>query len=158
MEIRALSAADRPAIFEVINTAAERYAGAIPEESDTDPYMPMAELSAEMAEMEFYGAGHDPLAGVIGLQERADVSLVRHLYVRPDAQRQGIGTALLEAGIERAESGTVLVGTWAAAEWAVEFYEANGFERLGADRDLLSTYWDVPAHQAAASVVLRHER
>lgn len=155
-DIRELTVADRPAIFEVINAAAEKYRGVIPAESDTDPYMPMAELTAEMDEMEFLGTG-EPLVGVIGVQERADVSLIRHLYVRPAEQRRGIGSALLETAIDRAEAGTVLVGTWKAADWAIDFYRKNGFSNLGTDIDLLSRYWEVPEHQMTASVVLRYE-
>jgi len=155
-EITVLSGAERGEIFEVINAAAGMYEGVIPPEADTDPYMPMSELEAEMDEMQFYGAVRDRIVGVIGVQERSGVSLIRHLYVRPDAQREGIGTELLETGIERADSETVLVGTWGAAEWAIEFYAEHGFENLGTDTDLLSTYWDIPDHQREASVVLRY--
>lgn len=157
-ETRVLSEADKRDVFEVINAAARMYDGVIPEASDTDPYMPTGELEEEMDQMQFYGAICDRLVGVIGVQERSDVSLIRHLYVRPDSQREGVGTDLLETGIGRAASETVLVGTWKAAEWAIEFYEKNGFEFLGTDTDLLSTYWEIPAHQMEASVVLRYEK
>lgn len=156
-DIRTLTEGDRSAIFDVINVAAEKYRGVIPAESDTDPYMPMAELTEEMAEMQFYGIGEDPLVGVIGVQELDDVSLIRHLYVRPADQRQGLGTTLLETAIDRADSGTILVGTWKAADWAIDFYRKNGFTNLGTDIDLLSRYWAVPEHQMAASVVLRYD-
>lgn len=157
-EVRRLGAGEAPAIHSVINAAAERYRGVIPEAADTTPYMAMAELESELDEMAFYGVERDGLAGVIGVQEKDDVTLIRHLYVRPADQRQGLGTQLLKAAIERAASDTVLVGTWAAADWAVAFYEARGFENLGTDEDRLSTYWDIPAHQLEASVVLRYER
>lgn len=157
-DVTALGHDDRDEILAVVNDAAEAYEGTIPPESDTDPYMPAEKLAGAMDEMAFYGVARDRLVGVIGVQEREDVSLIRHLYVRPAAQREGVGTALLEAGIERADAETVLVGTWAAAEWAVEFYERNGFENLGSATGLLSTYWDIPAHQRDASVVLRYER
>lgn len=156
-ELRELGGAETAEIFEVINAAAERYRGVIPAESDTDPYMPMAEVEAEMEEMRCYGWYADRLAGVVGIQERADVSLIRHLYVHPAFQRQGIGTRLLEEALERSASETVLVGTWKAAEWAVAFYERRGFENLGTDVELLSEYWEIPAYQREASVVLRYE-
>lgn len=156
-EVRPLSADDTAAIFDIINAAAEKYRGEIPPESDTDPYMPMAELTEEMADMRFYGVGADELAGVIGVQAVDDVTLIRHLYVRPEAQRQGIGSTLLEAGIDRAGASTILVGTWKAATWAIDFYEKHGFENLGSDIDLLERYWEVPDHQREASVVLRYE-
>ena len=155
LDILVLSEEHRDEIFAVINAAAAKYAGVIPEESDTEPYMPMSEFQQEMAEMQFYGAIGDRLVAVIGIQERSDVTLIRHLYVRPEHQRQGIGTRLLEMGMAVAEADTVLVGTWQAAEWAIRFYEQHGYENLGTDADLLSTYWDIPDHQIAASVVLR---
>ena len=158
LEITELSEADREDVYAVINAAAKRYRGTIPAEADTDPYMPMSELEEAMAEMQFFGAARDRLVGVIGVQERSDVSLIRHLYVRPHSQRDGVGTRLLETGLERTDAETVLVGTWNAAGWAIEFYEQNGFENLGTRIDLLSTYWEVPDHQMEASVVLRYER
>lgn len=155
-EVKPLTDDDRAAILEVVNAAAERYSGVIPTEADTDPYMSMTELVEEMAEVEFLGIRQNRLVGVIGLQERDGVSLIRHLYVRPSHQRRGIGRTLLSSGIDRAAAGTVLVGTWAAADWAIEFYEANGFENLGCASDLLARYWDVPEHQRKESVVLRY--
>jgi hypothetical protein len=50
----------------------------------------------------------------------------------------------------------MLVGTWAAAEWAIRFYERHGFEYVGAERtaELLREYWDIPERQIETSVVL----
>lgn len=156
-EIVALSEDERDEVFEVINAAAQRYEGVNPARSDIDPYISLGELYGELDEMQFYGAVRDRLEGVIGLQEQPDVSLIRRLYVRPSVHREGIGTDLLETGIERAASETVLVGTWEEAEWALEFYEDNGFGNLGAHLDLLSTYWEIPDQRREASVVLRYE-
>jgi hypothetical protein len=52
------------------------------------------------------------------------------------------------------------VGTWAAAEWAIRFYERNGFTRVSdADRaDLLRRYWTIPERQIETSVVLADDR
>jgi hypothetical protein len=52
----------------------------------------------------------------------------------------------------------LLVGTWAAAEWAIRFYERNGFELVPPDEKdrLLATYWDIPDRQVQTSVVLAH--
>lgn len=158
LEITALSASDIDRILEVITAAAVAYRGLIPAESDTVPYMTRQELAAEMREMRFFGAHDDGFAGVIGIQEQADVTLIRHLYVRPDAQRAGVGTALLETGIDEAAHDIILVGTWKTAEWAVAFYTTFGFEFLGTDTTRLATYWDIPDHQLNASVVLRYEK
>ena len=50
----------------------------------------------------------------------------------------------------------MLVGTWAAAEWAIRFYERHGFEYVGRERtgELLRAYWDIPERQIETSVVL----
>ena len=50
----------------------------------------------------------------------------------------------------------VLVGTWAAAEWAIRFYRRHGFEPVGPERTaaLLREYWTIPERQIETSVVL----
>jgi GNAT superfamily N-acetyltransferase len=82
-----------------------------------------------------------------------DVELIRHAYVAPAAQGRGVGGALLEHLLQRATK-PVLVGTWAAAEWAIRFYRAHGFEP--ASQDLLRTYWSIPERQIETSVVLAY--
>jgi GNAT superfamily N-acetyltransferase len=84
-----------------------------------------------------------------------DVDLIRHAYVLPASQGLGIGGALL-AHLRELSSGRMLVGTWAAAEWAIRFYRRHGFAPASAERKiaLLNTYWTVPARQIDASVVL----
>jgi hypothetical protein len=50
----------------------------------------------------------------------------------------------------------MLVGTWAAATWAIAFYERHGFAHAGPERtaELLRAYWTIPERQIATSVVL----
>ena len=50
----------------------------------------------------------------------------------------------------------ILVGTWAAADWAIRFYERHGFALQTPERatELLRTYWRIPERQIATSVVL----
>jgi hypothetical protein len=50
----------------------------------------------------------------------------------------------------------VLVGTWAAAGWAIDFYRRHGFELVTPQQkdELLRTYWDIPDRQIETSVVL----
>src|SRR5437588_716430 len=53
---------------------------------------------------------------------------------------------------------TILVGTWAAATWAIAFYQAHGYTLVAdrAEKDaLLRRYWPVPERQIETSVVLR---
>jgi GNAT superfamily N-acetyltransferase len=101
-----------------------------------------------------YEAGGE-LLGVMGIQRVRDVELIRHAYVAPGAQGGGIGRTLLEHLVDGADA-PLLVGTWAAAEWAIRFYERNGFALVPSARkdQLLREYWDIPDRQIATSVVL----
>lgn len=148
---------DRQTVLDIVNEAARKYEGAIPDDCWRWPYMRAEELEREIAAgVAFSGLwAQDRLSGVMGIQDRGDVALIRHAYVLPSAQGSGIGGRLLEHVCAGAEK-TVLVGTWAAAEWAISFYERRGFVRQGTGEvpRLLAAYWSVPARQAQASVVL----
>ena len=95
------------------------------------------------------------LIGVMGLQRRQDVDLIRHAYVLPEWQGHGIGARLLGHLCHYAER-PIPVGTWAVADWAIRFYKRQGFALAGEDdiAPLLRTYWNVPERQIATSVVL----
>jgi len=148
---------ERDEILGIVNAAAEVYRGVIPADRWHEPYMPREELDGEIAAgVEFWGYEDGAtLLGVMGIQPVRDVNLIRHAYVRPGRQGEGIGTALLRHLEERATR-PLLVGTWAAAEWAVRFYERHGFEHMGSERtaELLREYWDIPERQVETSVVL----
>jgi GNAT superfamily N-acetyltransferase len=148
---------ERPAILEIVNAAAEAYRGVIPADRWREPYMSAAELDGEIAAgVSFWGyeAG-GALLGVMGLQPVQDVELIRHAYVAPGSQRRGVGGALLER-LAPANGRRVLVGTWAAAEWAIRFYRRHGFELVppGRKAALLKRYWTIPDRQIEVSVVL----
>jgi N-acetylglutamate synthase-like GNAT family acetyltransferase len=155
--IRRCRADDRTAILEIVNTAAEAYRGVIPEDRWHEPYMPEEDLAGEIAAgVEFWGYEHDgELIGVMGIQPLEDVDLIRHAYVKPGLQRGGIGGALLDHLMDAATK-PVLVGTWAAAEWAIAFYRRHGFVQVPPDEKtrLLRTYWSIPERQIETSVVL----
>ena len=91
----------------------------------------------------------------MGIQDRGEVALVRHAYVAPEAQRKGVGRALL-AHVQGLARKPLLVGTWAAAEWAIAFYRRNGFALVADERKdaLLRKYWSIPERQIETSVVL----
>jgi hypothetical protein len=91
----------------------------------------------------------------MGIQPVGDVDLIRHAYVRPGSQRRGVGAALL-AHLRGLTDRRMLVGTWAAAAWAVSFYGRNGFELVTPEQKsgLLRTYWTIPERQIETSVVL----
>jgi len=91
----------------------------------------------------------------MGIQDRAEVTLIRHAYVRTQIQGQGIGTALLHH-LEGMTDQPILVGTWADATWAVSFYRKNGYTLVTKkEKDLLlRRYWHIPDTQVETSVVL----
>ena len=158
--IRACRDDERAAILAIVNAAAEAYRSVIPADRWHEPYMPAGELDAEIAAgVEFWGyeaAGE--LVGVMGVQAVRDVELIRHAYVAPGRQRGGVGGALLEHLVARAGR-RILVGTWAAAEWAIAFYRRHGFEPVGRERtaELLRAYWTIPERQIETSVVLERQ-
>ena len=167
--IRPCTDADLEAMVAVVNTAATAYAGVIPADRYHQPYMSRDELRGEVAAgVRFWGlfegglAGAG-LAGVMGIQDVDDVTLIRHAYVRPDRQRGGVGSRLLGHLVRLADqppARPLLVGTWAAAWWAVAFYERHGFVLVTpAEKDrLLRRYWSIPERQVETSVVLRRRR
>jgi GNAT superfamily N-acetyltransferase len=148
---------ERDEVLAIINAAAAAYRGVIPADRWHEPYMSARELEREIAAgVRFWGYEADGrLLGVMGIQRVRDVELIRHAYVWPDSQRRGVGAALLRQLGERSER-PLLVGTWAAAEWAIRFYERHGFELVSPERktELLRRYWAIPERQIEASVVL----
>jgi GNAT superfamily N-acetyltransferase len=148
---------DRDDICAIINAAAEAYRGVIPADRWRDPYMPRHELDNEIATgVAFWGYENDGmLMGVMGFQSVRDVDLIRHAYVLPSGQRRGVGSALLRH-LQGMSKRRILVGTWAAADWAIRFYRRHGFEPVSAARKtvLLKTYWRIPDRQIETSVVL----
>jgi GNAT superfamily N-acetyltransferase len=155
--LRSCSNSDRANMLAVINLAAERYRGAIPADRWHVPYMPATELAREIASgVAFHGYfEEDRLLGVMGIQPVADVHLIRHAYVQPEAQGQGIGGRLLQHFVDGCPT-RMLVGTWTAATWAIGFYQRHGFVQVDAARvpELLGRYWNVPVRQVETSVVL----
>jgi GNAT superfamily N-acetyltransferase len=148
---------EHSAIFHIVNAAAAAYREVIPADRWHEPYMPLAELAAEIAAgVEFWGYElHGQLMGVMGIQPVRDVDLIRHAYVLPGNQRHGIGAALI-AHLRSLSKRRMLVGTWADASWAIRFYQRHGFELVATARgaELLEKYWSIPQRQVETSVVL----
>jgi GNAT superfamily N-acetyltransferase len=157
LSIRPSRADEGATILAIVNAAAEAYRGVIPPDRWHDPYMDAEELRREIDSGVAFSACaiEGDVVGVMGIQRVRNVDLVRHAYVLPSSQGRGIGAALMRhslAGCSR----QVLVGTWAAATWAIRFYERNGFALVGDDakRLLLRAYWTIPERQIETSVVL----
>jgi GNAT superfamily N-acetyltransferase len=161
--IRICTEKDLPAVFEIINDAAQAYKGIIPADRWQDPYMPMDELESEIRSgVRFWGYEDDEdkeLIGVMGIQDRGDVELIRHAYVRTSKRNKGIGALLLKQ-LEATSTKPVLIGTWADSTWAIRFYEKHGYRLLSREETvlLLKKYWDIPERQIETSVVLASER
>ena len=159
--IRECTDSDFNTIFEIINDAAQAYKGIIPDDCWHEPYMPIEELRHEIKDgVVFWGLEHDGrLLGVMGIQDKGDVTLIRHAYVRTRAQQQGIGTRVLRH-LESMTEKPILVGTWADAPWAISFYEKNGYSLVSEEQKnrLLRKYWSIPERQVETSVVLANQR
>jgi N-acetylglutamate synthase-like GNAT family acetyltransferase len=144
-------------IFEIINDAAIAYRGVIPADRWQHPYMPEAELRNQIDEgVQFWVYTEEgQVLGVMGIQLKGEVTLIRHAYVRTTKKNKGIGSRLLEH-LRSIATAPVLIGTWAGAYWAIGFYQKHGF-RLLPDNEketLLRKYWSIPERQIETSVVL----
>ena len=144
-------------IYEIINDAAEAYRGIIPGDCWHDPYMSRLELQKQIDDgVVFWGyQGERELLGVMGIQDKGKVVLIRHAYVRTKTRNRGIGSILLKH-LEKTTCKPILMGTWAAATWAISFYRKNGYRLVTEEEKnrLLRTYWDIPERQLETSVVL----
>ncbi len=142
-------------MYFIVNEASKAYEGVIPADCYHQPYMPREELEREMKRMTFFGwEVNGELIGVMGFEPIKDVTLIRHAYILPRWQRQGIGSKMLSYLRGLVITSRLLVGTWADAHWAIDFYQKHGFSLLPNKDELLKTYWDIPRRQIETSVVL----
>jgi N-acetylglutamate synthase-like GNAT family acetyltransferase len=144
-------------IYTIINDAASAYKGIIPADRWHDPYMSQEELKKQIDEgVEFWNYNEGGrILGVMGIQFKGEVTLIRHAYVRTTERNKGIGSKLLEH-LANIATTPVLIGTWADAKWAIAFYQNHGFRLLPEEEknSLLRRYWSIPARQIETSVVL----
>ena len=158
--IRRCKEADFNTIFKIINDAAQAYKGIIPQDRWHEPYMSDAELRAQINDgIVFWGLERDGhLLGVMGIQDKGDVTLIRHAYVLSRAQKRGFGKKLLQY-LQSMTQKPILIGTWAAASWAVSFYQKNGYMLVSEQEKncLLRKYWSIPERQVETSVVLANQ-
>jgi GNAT superfamily N-acetyltransferase len=159
--IRPALTEDFDEIYTVINDAAIAYKGVIPADRWHEPYMSKEELRTQINEGVRFTCYVDntEVIGVMGIQDKGEVELIRHAYVRTNHRSKGIGGLLLHELINGTTK-PILIGTWKAAGWAIRFYEKHGF-RLVAEAEknrLLKKYWSIPDRQVETSVVLVDER
>ncbi len=144
-------------IYEIINDASIAYKGIIPEDRWKEPYMSKNELETQINEgVQFWNYEvNNEILGVMGIQFKSDVTLIRHAYVRTSSRQKGIGGKLLNHLVKRAKN-PVLIGTWKDATWAIRFYEKHGFRLLSDEEKnkLLKIYWTIPERQVETSIVL----
>jgi GNAT superfamily N-acetyltransferase len=144
-------------VHEIINDGASAYKGIIPADRWHEPYMSVEELQAQIDEgVKFYGyLDSGKMIAVMGIQDKVDVTLIRHAYVRTSARNQGIGGKLLQH-LSALVSTPILIGTWADATWAISFYKKHGYRLVSFNEkeQLLRKYWNIPLRQIDTSVVL----
>ena len=144
-------------ILNIINDAAIAYKGVIPPDRWHDPYMTEAELRAQIEDGVRFSCyvDNNEIVGVMGIQDKAEVKLIRHAYVRTKQRNKGIGALLLQELIKDSKK-PILIGTWKAADWAIRFYEKHGFRVVEEEEKnrLLKKYWTIPDRQVETSVVL----
>lgn len=144
-------------ICNIINDAAGAYRGIIPADRWHDPYMPEEELQKQIDEgVQFWcWKEQGKMMGVMGIQYKDHVTLIRHAYVRSIYRGKGIGSKLL-AHLASIAQTPVLIGTWKAATWAIGFYQKHGYRLLPGEESerLLRKYWIIPERQIETSVVL----
>ena len=156
--IREYTKIDSSEILHVINNAASKYKGIIPDDCWHEPYMSEKELINELNDgVHMYGY-HDnnKLIGVIGIQKVKDVILIRHAYTLTSCQSKGTGSKLLEYLLKKNQNSRLLVGTWKNATWAIQFYKKFDFILHTKEETslLLKKYWNIPTKQIENSVVL----
>ena len=146
----------------MINNAALKYKGVIPDDCWHEPYMLIQDLINEFENgVRMFGyEKNNTLVGVMGIQELETVTLIRHAYTLPDYQGTGIGTSLLQYLFGINKSSSLYVGTWRDATWAIKFYARCGFVIHEKERtvQLLKKYWKVSPKQIENSVVLEKKK
>jgi len=121
-------------ILLVINTSnREVYKNIIPKEYFRSPVLSLEELLKDFERMTFYVyKSENKVVGVGALQiESEGTGRIRWVYILPEYQRMGIGTALVirleqqarEIGIRRLRLLTI-----EKANWAVNFYKRLGYD------------------------------
>jgi len=155
--IRKTTENDFDDIYDVINDAAIAYKGFIPADRWHEPYMTKEELQIQIEDGVKFSCYIDDnkIVGVMGIQDKDEVNLIRHAYVLTKERKKGIGTGLIHELLKDSKK-PILIGTWRAAQWAINFYERHGFFIVSEEEKniLLKKYWNIPERQVETSIVL----
>ena len=152
---------DSSKVLYVINDAAIKYKGVIPENCWHEPYMSEQQLINEFNDgVRMFGYNrNNKLVGVIGIQKVKDAILIRHAYILTSHQGEGVGSLLLKYLLEKNKNSRLLVGTWQKAIWAIQFYEKYDFvlQTKKQTNELLKKYWKISPKQIENSIVLERQ-
>jgi len=124
-------------ILYVINESNRKaYRDIIPEEHFREPVLSIEELLQDFSRMSFYVYRHEgEIVGVAALDVLdKDTGRIRWVYVLPEFQRKGIGTALVtyvEHEAERFGLKKLWLITAEKAYWAIDFYRKLGYRQTG---------------------------
>lgn len=144
-------------VYSIINDAASAYKGVIPADIWHEPYMSEEELRNQIDDgVQFWSyLDKGNIVGVMGIQDKSDVTLIRHAYVRTTERNKGIGGELLRH-LSELTTKPILIGTWADASWAIKFYKKHGCQLVSFEEKekLLRKYWRISLRQIETSVVL----
>jgi N-acetylglutamate synthase-like GNAT family acetyltransferase len=101
---------------------------------------------------------NNKVLGVVGIQDKTDVNLIRHAYVMTIERKKGIGTILINE-LQNSSNKPIIIGTWKAAHWVISFYERHGFFIVTEEEKniLLRKYWNIQDRQVETSIVLAEE-
>jgi GNAT superfamily N-acetyltransferase len=148
MRVRKATPEDLEEILTIINiTNRLFFKEIIPPERFKDPFMTREELEQEFEQKDFYifelegrkgrSLLRRQLVGVAAFETSTTrfgtVGIITRMYVLPQFQRRGIGTALIaeieskarEQGVEE-----ILIWTDPKATWAVSFYKKAGYREI----------------------------
>ena len=131
--ITEITADDSEAVRAVINASNYRaYRSVIPAEHFREEVLPVDAMPDLFERMTFYGYWHEGrLAGVAALMEGPEnTARMRWVYVHPEFQRMGVGTALvghLEERAKRTGFAEMRLRTAEGAHWAISFYRRLGY-------------------------------
>lgn len=130
---------DLKEILNVINiTNRPFYKGIVPPGRFKDPFMSDEELKEEFKRKDFYVCEQEGrIVGVAAFEASrthlTKVGTVTRMYVLPEFQRKGIGTALITQIEEKAKGEgieEILIPTDPKATWAISFYKRRGYAEI----------------------------